>query len=256
MCRCCPSIPPLPGRRDVHRLLLAAALAPAGLAAPEARADDHVAPRLHLAAAPAGRARVALTLDACAGAADMRVLGGLMRLGVRATVFVTARWLRANPGTVALLRERQDLFALQNHGERHVAAVLGAGRLFGQPVAGTLEGVRREVEGGAAAIVAAGAPAPGWYRGATALYSPAALAEIRGMGLRVAGFSVNADQGASLPAAQVARRIAAARDGDVIIAHTNRPDRPSGPGVVEGAAMLQARGTAFAWLDGEAMVEA
>lgn len=253
MCRCCfpPATPA--GRRC---LLAAATLLPGVLAGTVARADHQLSPRLHLAAAPAGRPRVALTLDACSGAADMRVLGGLVRLGVRATVFATARWLHRNPDTVALLLARRDLFSIQNHGERHVAAVLGAGRLFGQPVAGTIEGVRQEVAGGTAAITAAGAPPPHWYRGATALYSPAAIDEIRAMGLRVAGFSVNADEGASLPAARVARRIAAARDGDVIIAHANRPDRPSGPGVVDGVAILQAQGMGFAWLDGEQTVEA
>lgn len=254
MCRCC--LPSPPGRRDAGRRLLAVALLPGNLFCAAAQAGEHVAPRLRLATVPDGRPRVALTVDACAGGADMRVLGGLMQLGVRATVFATARWLRANPATVALLRERRDLFALQNHGERHIAAVLGTGRLYGQPIAGTMEAVRQEVAGGAAAITATGAPAPGWYRGATALYSPAALDGIRAMGLRVAGFSVNADEGASLPAGRVAQRIAAARDGDVIIAHANRPDRRSGPGVVEGVAALVARGMGFVWLDGEPVLEA
>lgn len=211
-------------------------------------------PRLRLAAAPGGP-RVALTLDACSGAADLRVLGGLIRLGLPATVFVTGLWLRANPATVALLRERSDLFDLQNHGARHVPPVLGGARLYGIRVAGTIEAVRAEVAGGAAAIIAAGAPAPRWYRGATALYSHEALVVIRGMGFRVAGFSVNGDEGASLPAARVAARIGAARDGDVVIAHVNHPERPSGLGVVQGAARLAERGFRFVHLDAGAVEE-
>lgn len=242
MCLRCPGI----GRRHG---LLAAALLPVALAARPARAEVHLMPRLRLGADAAAPPRVALTLDACSGQADLRVLGGLVRLGLPATVFVTGLWLRANPEAVALLRERPDLFALQNHGARHVPAVLGAGRLFGVPVAGTIEAVRAEVAGGAAAIVATGAPAPIWFRGATALYSAEALAAIRAMGMRVAGFSVNGDEGASLPASRVAARIAAARDGDVVIAHTNRPGRPSGPGVVEGAARLAGRGIRLVRLD-------
>lgn len=250
MCLICrPALP--------RRSLLAAALLPAaplpGAGRAEAAAMTRLSPRLHLPSTVGGAARIALTLDACAGAADMRVIDGLVRLGIRATIFATARWLAANPATVALLRERGDLFALENHGARHVAAIIDGGRPYGQPAAGSLEAVEAEVAGGAAAIRATGAPAPGWYRGATALYSPAALPTIRAMGLRVAGFSVNADEGASLPAATVARRIAAARDGDVVIAHANRPDRPSGPGIVAGAAALQARGVAFAWLGADAV---
>ncbi len=236
--------------------LAAAVLLPASLACAGAEAANRISPRLRLSPSGLGPGRVALTLDACMGAADRRVLDGLIRLGVRATIFVTARWLLANPETVALLRERQDLFALENHGERHVPAVLGARRVYGLAVAGSLEAVQREVAGGIAAIEATGAPSPRWYRGAAAIYSLDALAAIRAMGQRVAGFSVNADEGASLPAARVARRIAAARDGDVIIAHVNRPDRPCGFGVVEGVALLQARGTGFAWLEGETVEEA
>lgn len=219
-----------------------ALVAAVALAARPARADAHLSPRLRLAPVPGAPPRVALTLDACSGHADLRVLGGLVRLGLPATIFVTGLWLRANPDTVALLRGRADLFTLQNHGARHVPAVLGAGRLYGVAVAGTIEAVHREVAGGAAAVLATGAPAPGWFRGATALYSPEALAAIRAMGLRVAGYSVNGDEGASLPASRVAARIAAARDGDVIIAHANHPERPSGPGVIEGVARLVDRG--------------
>lgn len=231
-----------------RRALLAAALLPAALAARPERAGAHVMPRLRLGPNPGGPPRVALTLDACSGHADLRVLGGLIRLGLPATIFVTGLWLRANAPTVALLRERNDLFTLQNHGARHVPAILGPGRLYGVPVAGTIGAVRDEVEGGIAAIRATGAPAPVWFRGATAVYDADTLAAIRAMGQRVAGFSVNGDEGASLPAARVAARIAAARDGDVVIAHTNRPTRPSGPGVVEGAARLADRGFRFVLL--------
>jgi len=240
MCRRCD--PPL--RR---RALLALAAAPP---ATESRPGEAplVEPRLRLAVPPATR-RVALTLDGCAGQVDDRILDALVRDAVPATLFVTARWLRRNPATVARLRARPELFSLQNHGARHVPAVLGAGRVYGLAIAGTLDAVAREVSDGAAAIRATGAPAATWYRGAAALYSPAALPAIAAMGFRIAGFSLNADAGASLPAAAVAGRIAAARGGDVIIAHMNQPDRPSGAGVVAGVAALLAGGFEFVGLD-------
>ena len=56
---------------------------------------------------------------------------------------------------------------------------------------------------------------------------------------------IRADEGATLPAASVARRIEGAKDGDVIIAHVNKPDRPSGAGVVQGVLALKARGYVF-----------
>ncbi|MDT9071282.1 hypothetical protein, partial [Escherichia coli] len=83
---------------------------------------------------------------------------------------------------------------------------------------------------------------PQWYRGATARYTPDALKEIATLGYRVAGYSLNADQGASLGARETARRIGAAKSGDVVIAHINQPGRPAGAGVATGVMALAAEG--------------
>ena len=216
--------------------------------------DDIVEAALSLVPADGSPRTVALTLDACSGAADMRILDTLTRLSIPATIFVTSLWLRANAQTLALLRARADLFTLQNHGERHLPAVLGTRRLYGLAVAGTLDAIHREVAFGADAVAEAraggsGAPRPRWYRGATGLYSPAAIGAIQAMGCLIAGYSLNADAGASLPAASVARRIASARSGDIMIAHLNQPHRPSGAGVAAGVAELHRAGTVFVDLD-------
>jgi peptidoglycan/xylan/chitin deacetylase (PgdA/CDA1 family) len=246
MCRPSDLPPPALSRRG----LFASAVLPAsGFCRGEAGGSAPVEPRMRLALAADAPPSVALTLDGCSGAADLRILAALVRLGVPATLFVTARFLRRNRELVPQLRARENLFSLQNHGERHVPAVLGTFRPYGLAPAGTLAAVQREVAGGAAAIVATGAPPPRWYRGATALYSPAALPAIEAMGFRIAGFSLNADEGASVPAASVARRIAAARPGDVIIAHANHPEQPSGAGVVAGVEALLAKGVRFTGLD-------
>ena len=90
-----------------------------------------------------------------------------------------------------------------------------------------------------------------WYRDATALYSTDALGLIRQMGFRIAGFSLNADFGASLPADKVTERLLTAMDGDVIIGHINQPKRSSGAGIVAGIVALKAQGFTFVKL-GEA----
>jgi peptidoglycan/xylan/chitin deacetylase (PgdA/CDA1 family) len=136
---------------------------------------DIVDPRMRLVVPAGGPRTVALTLDACSGGADMRIIETLVDLSIGATIFVTGLWLRANPHALSLLLGRPDLFALQNHGERHLPPVLGVRRVYGLQVAGTLEVVQREVDRGADALVAAGGVRPRWYRGAAALYSPAAI---------------------------------------------------------------------------------
>ncbi len=214
-----------------------------------------VEPRLHLAGgAAAGRPRVALTLDACMGAADERILSTLLAERIPATVFVTARWLRRNPATVAVFLAHPDLFEIENHGENHVPAIDVAMPVYGIAAAGSPEAVLREVAGGAEAIRAAGFPPPRWFRGATAKYDAASIAEIRNMGFRIAGYSLNGDDGSLLGAAAAERRIANARDGDVIIAHVNQPTHAAGQGVAKAILGLKAKGAEFVRLsDVEAM---
>lgn len=206
-----------------------------------------VEPRMHMAAsaAPGDGPRVALTLDACDGRADMRILDVLRAEAIPATIFVTGYWLHNNRDVFRMLLAHPDLFEIGDHGARHLAAIDRPDDLWGVRAAGSAEGVRAEVGEGARLLEAAGAPRPGWYRGAAAWYSPAALTEIGAMGFRVAGFSLNGDEGASLPRAMVARRIAAARDGDVIISHVNQPLRSAGAGVVDGIKALKEKGFSF-----------
>lgn len=219
------------------------------LAGRPARAEDGrpVEATLRLPAGGGGP-RVALTLDACPGAFDARIAYALADLRVMATIMVTGIWIRQNPTGLAFLKAHPDLFAIENHGARHVPPVFGERLVFGIQPAGDAAAVRREVEGGATAIQAAFGTIPTWYRGATGFYSPQAMPPIEGMGFRIAGYSLNGDLGASLPAAAVADRIAAAKDGDVIVAHVNQPRRASGPGVVEGMSRLRARGFQFTGL--------
>jgi len=229
-------------RRAFNKGLLTFAAAPSCVGTSPAEVLD---PRMRMIV-PAGAPRtVALTLDACGGDTDMRVIEALLAYAVPATIFIAGPWLHRNASTLALLRARSDLFRLENHGERHVPPILGTHRIYHLPVAGTLEEVRHEVEGGSALLVAAGVPKPQWYRGAAALYSEAALQSVEAMGWKVGAWSLNADQGASLPAAHVTARIEQAVSGDVIIGHVNQPHHPSGGGIAAGIARLHQAGAVF-----------
>lgn len=213
------------------------------------RPDKPVEPHLRLANAPPDRLTVALTFDACPGAFDWRIAQALVTGGMPATIFLTGLWLQRNPDGLAFLLSHRDLFAFENHGELHIPPVLGRGTIFGIPVAGDLETVRHEVTAGAAAITAATATTPHWYRAAAGYYTPSVIPEIQKLGFGIGGYSLSADAGASLPAHSVARRMAGAANGDIIVAHINQPARPSGEGVVAGIKALQRRGANFVRLD-------
>jgi peptidoglycan/xylan/chitin deacetylase (PgdA/CDA1 family) len=229
-------------------LVGAAASLVAARYAAAAQPDAPVEPYMRLPATADQRA-VALTFDACPGAFDLRIASALVNDRVPATIFVTAVWMRRNPEGLKLLLAHPDLFSLQNHGERHIPPVLGDRSIFGIKAAGDLATIRTEVRNGAQAIEAATGIAPRWYRAAAGFYTPSVIPDIEAMGCAIGGYSFSADAGASLPPVRVAARMAAARSGDVIVAHINQPLRPSGEGVVAGLRELQGRGVDFVRLD-------
>lgn len=188
---------------------------------------------------------IALTLDACSGRTDARIFSALVSNRIPATVFVTARWLKRNPDTVRLMLDHPELFQIENHGAKHIPAVDVPGKVYGIATAGSPEAVTAEVVAGAEAVKAATGHAPQWYRGATGRYNSGALHEIAATGEAVAGYSLRADDGATIPAAAVEKRLSTAKSGDVVIAHANHPEKSAGAGLVKGVLALKARGFLF-----------
>lgn len=227
--------------------LVAACLAVPALAAALPRAVVFE-PVLTLPPSP-GAPRVALTLDACDGAVDHRILDLLIARDIPATIFASGRWIARNPDTLALLLAHPALFEVEDHGARHVPAIDVPMSLYGLHAAGSPAAVATEVTGGTAILIAAGAPPPKWFRGAGAEYDASAEAQIHQLGYRLAGFSLNGDGGASLSEAGTRARFDMARDGAVILAHLNQPHRPAGAGVAAGIDDLLARGYHFVRLD-------
>lgn len=212
-------------------------------------AMETVEPRFQRSPSPGDGRRLALTLDACAGGFDERIAEVLVRKEIKTTIFLTTRWMKRNPAGLRYLLDHRAVFTFENHGARHVPPVLGEGTLYGLPIAGTLDAVRREVEDGAREIKAATGVKTTWYRGATARYSPKAIEEIKYLDHKIAAYSLNADQGASLSAAGTAAQMEKARDGDVIIGHINQPGRSAGKGIVEGVLALHKKGFMFVTLN-------
>ena len=194
--------------------------------------------------------RVALTLDACSGQFDEDLILFLVRNRIPATIFATKKWLLKNPRGLAMLKTHLDLFDIEDHGENHIPAVIGAGRkVYGIPGEPDMLHLRQEVLEGARAIERATGVPPHWYRGATAEYDQQASDEIRRRGYKIAGFSVNADAGATLNQQQITDRLRHVRGGDVIIAHMNKPQSPTAEGLSVGLMDLLRRGLVFVRLD-------
>jgi peptidoglycan/xylan/chitin deacetylase (PgdA/CDA1 family) len=102
---------------------------------------------------------------------------------------------------------------------------------------------------GARAVEKATGVAPHWYRDATAEYDEQSVKEIDRLGYKIAGFSVNADHGATSSKITIEKRLRRVKSGDVIIAHMNKPDSDSAEGLAAGLAYLLKSGFVFIRLD-------
>lgn len=208
-----------------------------------------IEPRLTIKPGAVHGPYVALTLDACMGKTDERILQALIDNHVRATIFVTARWLKYNAKAVDQIKAHADLFEVENHGAMHRPAVDQPMQLFGLMAAGSRQAVHDEVVGGTDAIVRIFGYQPHWFRGATGQYTASSLKQIQEMNLKIAGYSIWGDGGAEFSVSNTARVIGNAKDGDVIVAHINQPNKPAGLGVIEGILKLKAAGFIFLRLE-------
>ncbi len=229
----------------------AALLTQAATAAPGWGVEVHSRLEVPRANAPVSTAGwqgpvAALTLDACSGGFDTDLIALLVARRVPATIFVTKKWLDHNPAGTAKLLAHPDLFELEDHGTDHVPAVIGPGKrvygIAGQP---DVTHLQAEVSGAAQAIEKLTGQAPRYFRGATAVYDLQSLKVITAMGYQVAGFSVNADAGATLPQAAIEARLRAVKSGDVIIAHMNKPAGATAEAFAATLPGLLARGIRF-----------
>ena len=213
--------------------------------------DAHHAPNV-----PNASHAIALTLDACSGKIDQKLMDFLVQERIPATLFVTKKWINKNPQGVAFLQKHRDLFAIENHGAQHIPAVVGAGKkVYGIQGHRQLADLQREVEGGAQAITDAFGTSPHWYRAATARYDDKARAEIEKMGFQIAGFSVNVDAGATLSARSIVQRLQKVQAGDVLLAHMNHPASGTAKGLAQGLLALRESGFVWVTLDAATLEE-
>ena len=219
---------------------------------PTAWGDDLPGVYTHFAASVDGRTRVALTLDACGGgggnAVDLRIIDLLEKLNAPATLFLNARWIKANPDVAAALAAN-PLFELENHGLKHKPLSVNGREIYGLTGTGSPGEAAREAEGGTAKLVELTGQRPRFFRSGTAYYDDVALKILASLGLKAVGFSVIGDAGGTLPANKVAAILRGVRDGDIVILHFNRPKSGTYEGLRQALPELLDQGVEFVRLD-------
>lgn len=192
-----------------------------------------------------------LTLDACGGdygaGVDQRILDTLRGHAIPATLFLNARWIEANPALAEELAA-DDLFELANHGTRHVPLSVTGRDAYGIVGTASAGEVFDEVMGNQQILTDLTGQPPRFFRSGTAHYDDISVEIARELGCIVAGFSVNADGGATLSSQATAQELLRTTPGGIILGHLNQPGKDAGLGYVKALPQLLDSGLRFAKL--------
>ncbi|WP_220488263.1 polysaccharide deacetylase family protein [Tessaracoccus sp. MC1756] len=197
------------------------------------------------------QAPVVLTFDACGGrhgsGVDDDLLAALSDTGTPATLFVNARWVESNPGTVRDLIA-DPLFELANHGTRHLPLSVTGEKAYGIPGTASVAEVYDEVAGAQELLTGLLGEAPRFFRSGTAHYDDVAVTIAQTLGLQCINFDVNTDAGATFSASQVRTATLQARAGSICLGHFNRPGSGTAQGIRRAIPALLEEGLTFARL--------
>lgn len=192
-----------------------------------------------------GGRSIALTFDCCGGpggnGVDQELIDTLQRTGTRATFFLNFRWIQANPRVARALAEN-PLFEIGNHGTNHVPLSVSGRSAYGIQGTSSPAEVYDEIMVNQAALHRLTGKPARYFRPGTAYLDEASAAIVRKLGLIPVSFSINGDGGATYAAPAVLGELAAAKPGDIIIAHANHPGGGTAPGVALALTALKAAG--------------
>jgi len=169
---------------------------------------------------------IALTFDACGGPRgsgyDKELIEYLKEYQIKATLFINARWIDANPEIFQELAN-DSLFEIEDHGTNHLPCSINGKSIYGVEGTKTVGEVIDEVEKNAIKIEKLTGRKPKYYRSGTAYYDEVCVEIVEELGYEVAGFSIIGDAGATFSSEQVKQATLEARPGSIIIYHMNQP---------------------------------
>jgi len=194
---------------------------------------------------------VALTFDMCGGPKgselDRKLVNFLMSRHIAATFFITGRWIRSNPDDAAFLASCPT-FDIQNHGMNHRPASLTGRRAYGIAGTASRKELLAEADDAARLIRTLTGRTPRFFRSGTNYYEETAVSVLRKRGYAAAGYSVLGDAGGTWPRRRVKEALLAARPGDIVLLHANRPARGTAEGVIDAVPEMLAAGIRFVTL--------
>jgi peptidoglycan/xylan/chitin deacetylase (PgdA/CDA1 family) len=191
---------------------------------------------------------LALTFDACGGPKgsgyDAKLIDFLTREAIPATLFISGKWMDANPDIFRALT-RNPLFEIENHGSKHKPCSATGRSVYGIKGTKSVGEIYDEIELNALEILNLTGRKPKYYRpGAT--YGDEICAEIASaLGYEVVNFSVRGDAGATYSKKQVEEALLHSAPASIILMHMNHPEGKTAEGVSAAIPELKKRGFRF-----------
>jgi len=166
---------------------------------------------------------IALTLDACSGEYDQKIIQILKKNNISATIFAAGKWIDRNKNIFSELAA-DKLFLIASHGLKHRPCFLEKTNVFGISGTDGIEELFEETAGNAEKIEKLTGIRPVFFRSGTGWYDKNALKIIELMGFIPAGWNTPAnDYSEKLSADIIIKSLSLACPGSIIIAHLNHP---------------------------------
>jgi len=192
--------------------------------------------------------RIAFTFDACGGPRgngyDAKLIEYLKSMKIPATLFISGKWIDANPKIFKELAI-EPFLEIENHGLNHKPCSANGRPAYG--IAGTrsVGEIFDEIEQNAIKIQNLTGCKPKYYRPGTAHSDDICVEIANTLGYEVVNFSVRGDAGATYTKFQVKEALLNAQPCSIILMHMNHPEGETAEGLIEAIPELKKRGFGF-----------
>ena len=191
---------------------------------------------------------LALTFDACGSPRklgyDAKLIQYLESEEISATLFVSGRWIDANPEIFKKL-SKNPLFEIENHGLNHQPCSAIGRSVYGIEGTKSVGEIYDEIELNALKILNLTGRKPKYYRPAAAYYDEICVEIANALGYEVVNFSVLGDAGVTYTKRRVKEALSKAPPSSIILLHMNHPESETAEGVIETIPELKKRGFRF-----------
>lgn len=193
--------------------------------------------------------QIALTFDACGGSKksngiDEKLFDFLIDQNISATIFVSSKWINAN-SEFFLKISKVENFDIQNHGTRHVPLSIDGKSIYGIKGTSSQLEIIEEIMNNKNKIFELTNKNPIFFRSGTAFYDEESIKIAKSLGVKIVGFTIAADAGATLSQTQILDNLKNAKPGAIILGHINHPESACALGFITGIKYLKKQGFEF-----------